>query len=35
LQTGAQWGMQTLAQSLAQLQAQGAISASELARHAG
>jgi len=34
LQTGAQFGMQTLAQSLAQLQAQGVISASELARHA-
>ena len=34
LQTGAQWGMQTLAQSLAQLQAQGVISANELARHA-
>jgi len=34
LQTGAQWGMRTLAQSLAQLQAQGVISASELARHA-
>ena len=34
LQTGAQFGMQTLAQSLAQLQTQGVISASELARHA-
>ena len=34
LQTGAQWGMQTLAQSLAQLQTQGVISASELARNA-
>ena len=34
LQTGAQWGMQTLAQSLAQLQTQGVISVSELARHA-
>jgi len=34
LQTGAQFGMQTLAQSLAQLQTQGEISASELARHA-
>jgi twitching motility protein PilT len=34
LQTGTQWGMQTLAQSLAKLQAQGVISTSELARHA-
>jgi len=34
LQTGAQFGMQTLAQSLAQLQTRGVISASELARHA-
>ena len=34
LQTGAQFGMQTLAQSLAQLQTQGVISASELARNA-
>ena len=34
LQTGAQFGMQTLAQSLVQLQTQGVISASELARHA-
>jgi twitching motility protein PilT len=34
LQTGAQFGMQTLAQSLAQLQTQGVIPASELARHA-
>lgn len=34
LQTGAQFGMQTLAQSLSQLQTQGVISASELARHA-
>jgi len=34
LQTCAQFGMQTLAQSLAQLQTQGVISASELARHA-
>ena len=34
LQTGAQFGMQTLAQSLAQLQTQGVISASEMARHA-
>ena len=33
LQTGAQFGMQTLAQSLSQLQAQGLISAEELARH--
>jgi len=33
LQTGAQFGMQTLAQSLAQLKAQGLISAEELARH--
>ena len=33
LQTGAQFGMQTLAQSLAQLQTQGVISASEMARH--
>jgi Tfp pilus assembly pilus retraction ATPase PilT len=35
LQTGSQFGMQTLAQSLAQLQTQGVISANELARHAG
>lgn len=34
LQTGAQFGMQTLAQSLSQLQTQGVISASEMARHA-
>ena len=34
LQTGAQFGMQTLTQSLAQLQTQGVISASEMARHA-
>jgi twitching motility protein PilT len=34
LQTGAQFGMQTLAQSLSQLQTQGVIPASELARHA-
>jgi twitching motility protein PilT len=34
LQTGAQWGMQTLAQSLSLLQSQGVISAHELARHA-
>ena len=33
LQTGAQFGMQTLAQSLASLQAQGLISADESARH--
>jgi twitching motility protein PilT len=33
LQTGAQFGMQTLAQSLSQLQTQGVISASEMARH--
>lgn len=33
LQTGAQFGMQTLAQSLSQLQAQGLIHAKELARH--
>jgi twitching motility protein PilT len=33
LQTGAQFGMQTLAQSLSQLQAQGLISAEESARH--
>ena len=33
LQTGAQFGMQTLAQSLLQLQAQGLISAEESARH--
>ena len=33
LQTGAQFGMQTLAQSLSKLQAQGLISAEELARH--
>jgi twitching motility protein PilT len=33
LQTGAQFGMQTLAQSLLQLQAQGLISADESARH--
>lgn len=33
LQTGAQFGMQTLAQSLSQLQALGFISAEELARH--
>ena len=33
LQTGAQFGMQTLAQSLASLQAQGLIHAKELARH--
>jgi twitching motility protein PilT len=33
LQTGAQFGMQTLTQSLSQLQAQGLISAEELARH--
>ena len=33
LQTGAQFGMHTLAQSLSQLQAQGLISAEELARH--
>ncbi|MEY3503288.1 MAG: hypothetical protein RL763_1356, partial [Pseudomonadota bacterium] len=33
LQTGAQFGMQTLAQSLSKLQAQGLISAEESARH--
>jgi len=33
LQTGAQFGMQTLAQSLLQLQAQGLISPEESARH--
>jgi twitching motility protein PilT len=33
LQTGAQFGMHTLAQSLSQLQTQGVISASEMARH--
>jgi twitching motility protein PilT len=33
LQTGAQFGMQTMAQSLASLQAQGLISAEESARH--
>ena len=33
LQTGAQFGMHTLAQSLAQLQATGVISAQEMARH--
>jgi len=33
LQTGAQFGMHTLAQSLAQLQAKGVISAQEMARH--
>jgi len=34
LQTGAQWGMQTLAQSLAHLVAQGLITAQEAQRHA-
>ena len=34
LQTGAQFGMYTLAQSLSLLQSQGVISANELARHA-
>jgi twitching motility protein PilT len=34
LQTGAQFGMHTLAQSLSKLQAEGVISAQESARHA-